>query len=525
MTLSGYRAELASERRFARQLFSRATPAAPVLASPPSRQHLEQFARHDADASGRRIDVQTVDDLELHAATKAVFEPCSKAGHYAAYAALVNGTAEAQRSHVAALKADVRRHAEALEPLLDPLRHSPHDPLPFLFLGARYPTPAWANHLVIMPMLLLIGIMLVASGWAAAAGWLAVAAAVAVMAYAQIRLHAFLVSWKMVRAGLCTVLTTAESLAASNTVRHAHPLARINALRRSLERSRSQWEWLNEYLNLAMLREYRTMLADIRRVENEIVMVRSAYLYCASVDLQHALLTAPSRLGIPWSDAQDGVVAQGDALSFEGLVHPGIARPLPFSSLHAGIGGTFISGQNAAGKSTLLRAVGVNALFLRAFGGAFCTRCTGEVTGVISSITATDSMANRESLYAAELRRCREVLAIVASMDKVLVLVDEPFRGTNNLESLSASASVLESLATRARTVVVTHNVILCTLLPQFHALQVRRAGNHIAVEPGVLADPNGLRLFDDVVQDAQLSARARHWFDRLSGEHLRSTP
>ncbi|KQW42288.1 MULTISPECIES: hypothetical protein [unclassified Roseateles] len=522
MTLSGYRAELASERRFARQLFSRAAPTAPVQASPPSRQHLEQFARHDADASGRRIDQQTVDDLELHAATKAVFEPCSKAGHYAGYAALVNGTADAQRGDVAAMKADVRRHADALAPLLEPLRHSPHDPLPFLFLGARYPTPAWANHLVVMPLLLLIGIVLVASGWAA--GWLALAAAVATMAYAQIRLHAFLMSWKMVRAGLWTVLATAEALITSGTVRHALPLAHIETLRRALERSRSQWAWLNEYLNLAMLREYRTMLGDIRRVERDIELVRNAYLHCAGVDLQHALVTAPSRLGIAWSDVQDGETVTAYGLSFEGLVHPGIARPLPFSSLTAGIGGTFISGQNAAGKSTLLRAVGVNALFLRAFGGAFCTRCTGEVTGVISSITATDSMANRESLYAAELRRCREVLATVASMDKVLVLVDEPFRGTNNLESLSASASVLESLGSRARTVVVTHNVILCTLLPEFQALQVRRAGSHISVEPGVLADPNGLRLFDDVVQDAQLSARARHWFDRLSGEHLRGT-
>ena len=66
--------------------------------------------------------------------------------------------------------------------------------------------------------------------------------------------------------------------------------------------------------------------------------------------------------------------------------------------------------------------------------------------------------------------------------------------------------------------------MILCTLLPQFQALQVKRAGSHIAVEPGVLADPNGLRLFDEVVQDPQLSARARHWFDRLSGEHLRGS-
>ncbi|MGQ3051312.1 MAG: MutS-related protein [Roseateles sp.] len=496
-------------------------PAGPARASPPSRQHLEQFARHEADESGRRIDEQTVDDLELHAAVNAVFEPCSKAGHYAAYAALVSGTADVERSH-ATLKADVRRNAETLEPLLKPLRHSPDDPLPFLFLGARYPTPAWANHLYVVPLLLLIGIALVASGAVAPAGWTCLVVALAGMAYAQIRLHAFVISWKTVRAGICTVLATAESLIASTDVRHTLPLADIQRIRKALARSESQWAWLNEYLNLVMLREYRSMLADIRRVERDVDVVRRAYLHCAGIDCQHALATAPARLGIPWSDAQDDPATRADTLSFEGLVHPGLAAPVAFSGLQTDVGGTFISGQNAAGKSTLLRTVGVNALFLRAFAGAFCTRCAGEVTGVISSITATDSMANRESLYAAELRRCRQVLSNVESTDKVLVLVDEPFRGTNNLEALSASASVLEFLASRARTVVVTHNVLLCSLLPQFRALQIKRASKHISVEPGVLADPNGLQLFDDVVQDAKLSARARYWFERISREHLR---
>lgn len=514
MHLSELAAAFAEERRFTRQLVSIVKRPQPERATPPSRESLERFARRDKAQASSRVDEQTVGDLELHAAMKTVFEPCAKAGHYAAYAALVQGRLGAEGGAHASLRAEVRQNALALAPLLQPLRHCPDDPLPFLFLGANHRLPAWADHLILVPLLMLVSIALIASGALAPAGWLGLALAVLATGYVQIRLHASLVSWKAVRNGLCTVLRTAASMDGW-IVGRLPGLDKLRVVHASLQRSRCL-EWLNDYLNLLFLREYRAMPADVGLALRHIEAIREAYLLCARVDALEALATAPGRLGLPWADVEHPAAAAAGTLQFTSVVHPGLDSPLPFSSFHASRGGTFISGRNAAGKSTLLRAVGTNALFLRAFGGAFCTHCAGGVTGVVSAIAAVDSMADRESLYYAELRRCREILAAVAAAPDMLVLIDEPFRGTNNLESLAASASVLEHAAPRSTLVVVTHNVLMCGLLPAFQRLQVRHAPRTITVEPGVLADPNGLALFDDVIADPHLSNRARHWFEHL---------
>ncbi|MFG6443510.1 MutS-related protein [Roseateles sp. LKC17W] len=510
---------LAEEKRFAHDFISIVFSKEEAKPKPPSRRHLQKFAESREVKVGLRVDEQTVTDLELHAAIQRVFKPCSSGGHYLAYSTLLNGAEDMMA--LAPLKIEVRQHSQQLDPLLKPLRSCSDDPLPFLFLGARLTPPGWAAHLLIVPIIFLISLLLLRMTQFDAAGWLGIAVSTCAVAYTQIRLHALLISWKSVRKGICTILRAAEGLVESKLTTSDLPLKEIRKVVTRLERSQAGWEWLNEYLNLILLREYRNMSADMALVDSHIDVLRSAYLYSAQVDVLQALSSAPDRLAVPWADIEDEAQATPGELNIEGMIHPGMDLPLKFARIATKNGGAFISGQNAAGKSTLLRATGVNALFMRAFAGGFCTRCSGSVSSVISSITAADSMEDRESLYFAELRRCREILQNIEASHGILVLIDEPFRGTNYLESVSASASALDFIATRARTIVVTHNLALCSMLPSFKRFQVRRSEGVISVEPGVLADPNGLSLFDQVINNEAISLNARRWFEEIASKHI----
>jgi DNA mismatch repair ATPase MutS len=134
-----------------------------------------------------------------------------------------------------------------------------------------------------------------------------------------------------------------------------------------------------------------------------------------------------------------------------------------------------------------------------------------------------DSLLGGESLYIAELRRARELLAASQRTQAAVYLVDEIFRGTNHVESVSAAAAVLDVLAERGLVIVSSHHLLLAPLLA--HRLEpsfIDRAGGELRLAPGVLAQTNGVELlarhgFGTEVE--QRAARVARWL----GDYLAS--
>jgi len=173
--------------------------------------------------------------------------------------------------------------------------------------------------------------------------------------------------------------------------------------------------------------------------------------------------------------------------------------------------GAFLSGRNGVGKSTFLRTVGINLLVARAFGFCYATSATLPALPVHASMRSEDSLLDGESLYLAELRRAKELLAASRREVPGIFLVDEIFRGTNHLESVSAAAAVLDELASRALVLVSSHNLVLAPLLA--HRLDpyfiTRAADGALTLAPGVLAHTNGISLLADHGFGAGIEANA----------------
>ncbi|KQZ42250.1 hypothetical protein [Duganella sp. Root1480D1] len=206
------------------------------------------------------------------------------------------------------------------------------------------------------------------------------------------------------------------------------------------------------------------------------------------------------------------------SLELAAMVHPLLPGAQALSISLQGRG-AFLSGQNGIGKSTLLRTAGLNLVVGRGLGFCYASRALIPAAPVYTSIQIEDSMAGGESLYLAELRRGREMLASSRAACSGVYLIDEIFRGTNHVESVAAAAAVVDALAQSALVIVSSHNLVLAAILQrQLQPLRVQAGDAGLQLEPGVLAQPNGLALLASTGFDASICANAGTVAQWLSG-------
>ena len=105
-----------------------------------------------------------------------------------------------------------------------------------------------------------------------------------------------------------------------------------------------------------------------------------------------------------------------------------------------------ISGSNMSGKSTLLRAIGLNAVL--GFAGAPVRAAYLRLSdlSVVASISIVDSLLNGKSKFLAEVDRLRQAIRSAAENKSVLFIVDEIFGGTNSRDRRIAAEAVVRTL-------------------------------------------------------------------------------
>lgn len=180
-----------------------------------------------------------------------------------------------------------------------------------------------------------------------------------------------------------------------------------------------------------------------------------------------------------------------------------------------------VTGSNMSGKSTLLRAMGINAVLANA-GAPVCAAAlrVGPLR-VGTSMRVEDSLAAGVSHFYAELARLKGVIdrAKEASDGKraaVFFLLDEILHGTNSRERvLGASAVVRELLGLGALGAVSTHDLGITALERELGGrvtnvhLEEHVEGDKMTFDyvlrPGIVQTSNALRLMKAVGIDVPL--------------------
>lgn len=171
-----------------------------------------------------------------------------------------------------------------------------------------------------------------------------------------------------------------------------------------------------------------------------------------------------------------------------------------------------ISGSNMAGKSTLMRSIGVAAVL--AYAGAPVCAASLRLTplAIGASIALTDSLAEGKSKFLAEVERLAAIVTI-SRTQPALFLVDEIFSGTNSLDRRTAAAAVLNRLlANGAIGALSTHDLALTSLATnENHGCNVHMASPNPAdplafdylLKPGVNEHSNALAIIHLIGLDA----------------------
>lgn len=124
-----------------------------------------------------------------------------------------------------------------------------------------------------------------------------------------------------------------------------------------------------------------------------------------------------------------------------------------------------VSGSNMSGKSTWLRAVGLNTVLAWAGAPVCCARLRVAPLRMGASIRVNDSLADNKSRFYAEISRLRDIVELARAGQPTLFLLDELLSGTNSHDRRIGAAAVIEGLVEKgAIGFVTTHDLALAEI-------------------------------------------------------------
>lgn len=164
------------------------------------------------------------------------------------------------------------------------------------------------------------------------------------------------------------------------------------------------------------------------------------------------------------------IVNKGKQISFSNLGHPLINEKFRVCN------DTYLNdneliiltGSNMSGKSTFLRAFGIN-MVLALMGSPICaTKALLCPLKPIVSMRQNDSLATGESYFFAEIKRLKRIIEELGS-EKSLVLLDEILKGTNSEDKRYGTEAFINKLIKmEAVGVIATHDLKICNIAEKY---------------------------------------------------------
>ena len=128
-----------------------------------------------------------------------------------------------------------------------------------------------------------------------------------------------------------------------------------------------------------------------------------------------------------------------------------------------------ITGANMAGKSTYLRTIGCNYILACIGAPVCCSSLRIYPAHLMTSLRTSDSLANNESYFFAELKRLQQILERLKKGEGMFIILDEILKGTNSMDKQKGSFSLVKQLLRlKANGIIATHDLLLGELKQHF---------------------------------------------------------
>lgn len=276
--------------------------------------------------------------------------------------------------------------------------------------------------------------------------------------------------------------------------------------------------------------KFNSMLAQLRGRQKEIDA-----LLTITGKIDACISIASWRKTLPFFAVPE--LKEDSAFRAKDLYHPLLADPVS-NSIEA-VRPVLLTGSNASGKSTFLKAAALCALLSQSFGFAPAGYYSGPCYRIYTSMALRDSLQEGESYFIVEIKSLRRILEAAASTpsvgsgmtgsvpaqlsNPVLCCIDEVLRGTNTVERIAASAEILRCFAgTDTMCFAATHDLELTGILEDvydnYHFSEEIVDGDvrfSYRILPGPSASCNAIALLNalgydkTIVEQAQFRADA----------------
>lgn len=227
-------------------------------------------------------------------------------------------------------------------------------------------------------------------------------------------------------------------------------------------KSNSEGDILFEYLNLIFMIPFIAYNFVITRLSKHNQEAINLWKVLGEMEVAAAVLNFRTYFPVSCQPTftEGGVQAED---IYHPLVDYAIVNPVDWQQ------DTLVTGSNASGKSTYVKSIAISAILAQTINTAIAEQFTLQPGHVLTSMAVEDDILAGDSYFVAEIKSIKRLLKQVEKGEHCYCFIDEILKGTNTIERIAASSSVVTWLAGYpSLSFVATHDIELTEILKNY---------------------------------------------------------
>ncbi len=227
-------------------------------------------------------------------------------------------------------------------------------------------------------------------------------------------------------------------------------------------KTNSEAEMFMEYLNMIFLLPFISYQAVLNRVKKHQNEAQQLWQLLGDLEVAGAILNF--REAMPYTSQP--TFTKSFVVKGEGLYHPLLKEPV--ANDVSWKKGTLVTGSNASGKSTYVKSVAINCILAQTIHTTLAENFSLPHALPMTSMAIEDNIFKGESYFIAEIKSLQRIITTAEKKIPLLCFVDEILKGTNTIERIAASSTIVHWLAQdNILTFVATHDIELTEILKE----------------------------------------------------------
>ncbi len=226
-------------------------------------------------------------------------------------------------------------------------------------------------------------------------------------------------------------------------------------------------ELLVELIKMLFLIEPLLFLSIAKKLERSKGDIENLFNYVGEIDTLYSVAALKGTN----KNICEPKITQNNSITVKKLRHPLMINCIENDMTLNGKS-MLLTGSNMSGKTTFIRAIGINTLTAFTLNTCFAESFELPQMRLSTVIRISDDLIGNKSYYFEEVEAMKEVLESSKSKQRSLIILDEIFKGTNTIERISVAKAVLSYLSSHNNIVFAsTHDMELVDMLKQEYNL------------------------------------------------------